>query len=182
MASDTLTSRIELSVMVEVTRPRAASWDMDAVAARALYDFPPVETTTTGNGESYPATVAIVGASSDSWGEREYRAHVRALADEVRERWTDDPRGFDASDATWEAVDGSAWVIYYAGQRAVIRWTENIEAADDVGDLGSDVREALTRIAFYALRADVEDALRREYGDPEDWTTDDDSADDEDAP
>ena len=113
------------------------------------------------------------------WSERDYWEHVASLAREVEEQARG---GCDRHDATWEAVDGSAWVIYTAGNLGVLRATRNDDAAWENGegvDGCSSSSEVYTRMAFYALLADVEaevsDEACEEPEEPEDGEEDEES-------
>lgn len=74
------------------------------------------------------------------------------------------------SDMLWnvvhENVDGSGWIIYTAQHLQVLRYSEN----DDTGfdEMGSDLLsgadscgQVYQRLAFFAMRADVEEAIER---------------------
>lgn len=92
---------------------------------------------------------------------REYFNAVESIARNAFDECHHDPDHEDIHDRIREAVDGSQWVIYTGRQRAVLVWTENLEAADDVGVRFDTVTDALNGIAFYAMEADVRDALQR---------------------
>ncbi len=89
-----------------------------------------------------------------------YRETVNDIAKEALELADEEER----ETFVWESVDGSEWVIYYQNARAVAMVTDNLEAYEDGGiDLGSlpDGASIETLIAFYAMRADVCEAIER---------------------
>lgn len=90
---------------------------------------------------------------------KEYWEDVASLADEVVERVED---GDDEGDAIHEGVDGSAWIIYYAGSRAVLEHTENKDAYADQGvdlDASKGLDLIITQAAYWAMYQDVADEL-----------------------
>lgn len=98
---------------------------------------------------------------AEYWNDvRGYAADIlRAVADgEIADREALDER-------VHETCDGSARVIYTSQALDVLRWTDSDDAyLDDFGagalaDVSS-ASEVYTRLAFYALRADVSEALR----------------------
>lgn len=101
---------------------------------------------------------------------QEYWEAVRQIArDSIHEARES---GRDVSDVVHEAVDSSYWVIYTHANLQVLRFTENDEAAADIGGLDEILRDrgvsGLYQIlAFYALRADVEEQISRMDGEDE---------------
>lgn len=96
--------------------------------------------------------------------ETSYRAYwdsVQSIAEEAKEA---EKRGEDASDFIHESVDGSWWVIYTHANVAVLQHTTNEDAAFE--QMGSDALigvdsfgEVMQRLAFWAMRTDVEEAF-----------------------
>jgi hypothetical protein len=91
---------------------------------------------------------------------RRYFAAVNAIAEEACELHPDDE---DArSDCVGEAVDGDEWVIYYYNSRAVALITDNLDAYEEIeSSLASLGPDPDTVRAFYAMLADVNDAIAR---------------------
>lgn len=97
------------------------------------------------------------------WTYREYMESVETIAESIWDEIEHDPDSDDRSDRIHESVDGSQWIAYTGRARAVLVHSESIDAIDDAGDEipSSDAIRAITVIAFYAMRQDVEDALQR---------------------
>ena len=98
---------------------------------------------------------------SEETSYRDYWAHVGSLAQEARDQAND---GYDATDAIHELVDSSWWVIYTHANIACLMHSRSEDAAFD--DMGSDALsgcssfgEVVQRLAFFALRQDVQDAF-----------------------
>ena len=91
------------------------------------------------------------------YNEADYQRHVNDLAVEFLQR--DGQRDYDLG----EAVDDTQWIIYNAGNYAVIRYTDNQDAIFD--ELGSDAGECyggascfqqvVQWTASWAMQADV---------------------------
>ena len=100
---------------------------------------------------------------------REYWSQVQGIArdcwDEAGEEWPDEgdlARREDAAhDLTWQYVDGHQWIIYYAYNNHVLHHSNNDNAYFvEYGALEADsASDALMRMAFAALLADVREAL-----------------------
>lgn len=91
--------------------------------------------------------------------EQSYWKAVHEDADELAGRVED---GEDEYDALHEIADSE--MIYYWKQRRCIRWTDNLEAVEDVGIPDEqDVNKVLVAIAFYAYQADVMGYYQRNY-------------------
>lgn len=98
----------------------------------------------------------------NGYNEMDYRESCRAIAaDAIR---TAQREGVDEQDAIHESVDGSEWVIYHGRARAVCQWSQNEDAIVD--QMGSDafagavsLQECITRAAYWAMLADVQDVL-----------------------
>lgn len=96
------------------------------------------------------------------YSEIDYRESCRAIAaDAIR---TAQREGVDEQDAIHESVDGSQWVIYHGRARFVCAVSQNEDAIVD--QLGSDafagavsLQECITRAAYWAMLADVQDVL-----------------------
>jgi hypothetical protein len=96
------------------------------------------------------------------YSEIDYRETCRSIAaDAIR---TAQREGIDEQDAIHEAVDGSEWVIYHGRARFVCHVSQNEDAIVD--QLGSDafagavsLQECITRAAYWAMLADVQDVL-----------------------
>ena len=81
--------------------------------------------------------------------ETEYWETVEAIADECHRE------GY----GPWEQVDGCYWVIYTHAAHKVYLYSPNEDAIFDDGEglAGCEsMAEALTRMAFYAMLADVQ--------------------------
>ena len=106
----------------------------------------------------------------DEYDQAHYWAEVKAIAREARKE-------SDPHDAVFESVDGSSWVIYQRHALRVMEYTRNDDAFEEYGDLSSEGGWSgmLARLAFCAMRADVEDALRElEDEEPEEEEEEDD--------
>ena len=93
---------------------------------------------------------------------KRYYADVNSIAAEAVEVHPDDED--EREEFVWESVDGSEWVIYYYNARAVTLITDNLEAASEAGVLDHAVGDngsIETTLAFYAMEADVNDAIAR---------------------
>jgi len=93
--------------------------------------------------------------------EKEYWKDVADSGDDARKFKEDEYEEFD------EALDLQAerYVEKYFHIRRVLRWTENedaiMEAGHSIGETFDSVWPALTQIAFFAYRSDVEDWIDR---------------------
>lgn len=115
-------------------------------------------------------------AEEDTYAD--YWTHVESLASEIRDRCKDedpdDRRHFDVSNALHEACDGSGWIIYYSSARKVLEHTRNDDALSDAGmeaPTGS-LNDIIQTYAYWALEADVRDALEKlvdDINDPGSW-------------
>jgi len=89
--------------------------------------------------------------------QREYRAEVQAIAECLKVEEHD-----DITDALHEIIDGHQWIIYTWKAKHVMLWTDNEDAAAEVGcAFSSDMNhgEYTMRAAFYAMFQDVVDRL-----------------------
>jgi hypothetical protein len=94
---------------------------------------------------------------------KEYWDSVESYAREVFDAVQE---GEDEGDALHERIDQSDWIIYTAHSLAVLNHTESDDAAfDEMGSTSLEgcesTAEVYTRLAFYAMRADVADYLNR---------------------
>ena len=110
----------------------------------------------TNENENEPRTMEVPFTERDYWAEVEDLA--KQIAKEARET------GNDRSDVAHETVDGHEWVIYTYKARFVLLYSSNEDAAtDDMGRDAFDGCETLAsiyeRAAFFALLADVNEAL-----------------------
>lgn len=99
--------------------------------------------------------------------EKEYWETVEAIAEECHRK------GYDGN----EQVDGNYWVIYTHAAHKVYLYSPNEDAVFENGNglEGCDsMSEALCRMAFYAMLADVEARIAEmQNEEPEDDDTDD---------
>ena len=102
-----------------------------------------------------------MATDNDETSYRAYWKHVQDIAKEAKEA---EKRGEDAGDYIHESVDGSWWVIYTHASMAALEHTTNEDAAFD--EMGSDALAGcnsyagvVQRLAFWALRADVNEAF-----------------------
>lgn len=125
-------------------------------------------------------------AEEDTYAD--YWTHVKSLASEIRDRCKDedpdDRRHFDVGSALHEACDGSSWIIYYSSARKVLEYTRNDDALSDAGMEAptGDLNDIIQAYAYWAMEADVRDALERIVDDvnsPEDWFEEEPEDDDE---
>jgi len=101
---------------------------------------------------------------SNEYTEHEYWASVRSIAQDA---WDEADGDVDAArEHAWESVDGSAWIIYYPGQLAVIRHCSDEHAGWDeiagggILDGAENFWDVTQRTAFYGMLRDVEEALQ----------------------
>ena len=104
--------------------------------------------------------------STDHESRSAYFAAVKSHAQDILETEArGDSSESDRSDAIWEAVDGSEWIIYTNRNIEVIRWTSNDDAFAENGSIGDLVKDGdkaasvYQTIAFYAFLADVTEAV-----------------------
>lgn len=74
----------------------------------------------------------------------------------------------DVHDRVWENVDSSQWIIYYTKNLTVLEQSQNSDAIDDAGidlDTSQGWRHILAQVAFFAMEADVKDAIKRQVED-----------------
>lgn len=88
-------------------------------------------------------------ARSD-YTEKAYWACVRTCAEELLEQDEDER-------SAYESIDGTSWCIYYYAQKAVLVYTSNIDAWEELGELPKD--NPIGAIAAAAMAADVEECL-----------------------
>ena len=97
---------------------------------------------------------------NDDITEINYRANVETRAKEVLKRVRDE--GVDECDAIHDEVDGSQWVIYTYRARHVLLFSRNEDAIFDEGVGIGEYKSAgdlYTAMAYWAMRADVAEAL-----------------------
>ena len=97
------------------------------------------------------------------YSEIDYRETCRTIAAEAIR--TALREGVEEQDAIHESVDGSEWVIYHGRARFVCRVNQNKDnIIDQMGSEAfasvSSVQECLTRAAYWAMLADVQDVLQ----------------------
>lgn len=96
--------------------------------------------------------------------ERDYWRSVEATAEEIAGEIRagdiehDDGEFHERLD---QEADGSHWVIYNHAQLATLVFSRNRDAIDDIEEElhGRDLGEVLQRAAYFAFRADIEDAV-----------------------
>ena len=105
----------------------------------------------------------------------EYRAEVEAIAKDIIDSWLRREgkaslRDEDVPDAIYDAVHewvgDHHWIIYHTHNMGVLENSHNADAIDDLGvelDTSRGWRDILTQIAFWAMRTDVEEAVREEW-------------------
>lgn len=94
-------------------------------------------------------------------GGSEYVRTVQSIAEDIKERWKNGEVD-DINEAIWEDVDGNHYIIYYSANMEVLQESRNDDAISDAGveiDTSKGWRAILTQVAFYAMEADVRDAL-----------------------
>lgn len=112
--------------------------------------------------------VEMTRGAAEDFLRREYRADVRSYAEDILRAVSDGE--IEDSDALetrlHETCDGSERIIYTSKALDVLRWTEHDDAA--LEEMGSDAlasvdtsSEVYTRLAYFALRADISEALER---------------------
>lgn len=87
---------------------------------------------------------------------KDYWDTVQAIAEEAVEQ------GYQCrDDFVWESVDGSYWVIYYHAARLTLQYSDNEDALfEEFGTQEVDDIDTLrARMAFMAMRADVNDCM-----------------------
>lgn len=84
--------------------------------------------------------------------EKAYWESVRTCAEELLEQDEDER-------SAYESVDGTSWIIYYYAQKAVLVYTSNIDAWEELGELPKE--NPIGTIAMAAMAADIEDCVRR---------------------
>lgn len=98
---------------------------------------------------------------TDQQKRQEYWATVKTIAEEIKQEWMED-RDLDIHSRVFEDVDGSWYIIYYHANMIVLDATDNEDALDNAGvdiDTSQGWRHILTQVAFYAMEADVYEAL-----------------------
>ena len=93
--------------------------------------------------------------------EPNYSSSVNSLAQGLKEEFQAGEID-DMNDRVWQDVDGSQWIIYYASNMQVLEESRNPDAIDDAGvdiDVSRGWRNILTQVAFYAMEADLWEAL-----------------------
>ena len=94
--------------------------------------------------------------------EQSYWTAVREDADSLHNRNIGMDEDEDIEEQAYRRADSE--VDYYWKQRRCIRWTDNLEAVEDVGIPDSDdANEVIRAIAFYAYLADVMEVYEREH-------------------
>lgn len=96
----------------------------------------------------------------------EYWATVNAIAKEALDECGDDES--EAYDYIHQDVGGSSWIIYTYTQIKVIQYSDNEDAYSEIGELPNTWSEALSCVAFCAMKADVMTAYRELLAEKED--------------
>lgn len=111
----------------------------------------------------------------------DYRATVKCYADDlISDCRNGRIRSAEAlREAAEEVVDGSQWIIYTGRASVLLGFTRNPDAAEDalgweaLSSGAGSFDELVTRKAFYAMLADVEEAVNDaddfDANDPETW-------------
>jgi hypothetical protein len=125
------------------------------------------------------AAAALVARGSEiEDSERAYMESVDSMAREVLDAVRDE--GADEHDALWERIDGSWWIIYTHAQIKVLSYSRNDDAMwEETGSGPVDCDSAgavYTQLAFWAMRADVMEAIDRIR---DEYETDDETDDEE---
>lgn len=92
--------------------------------------------------------------------QRDYWSTVKSVAEGIKDEYTE--YGGDVLDLLHQAVDGNYWVIYYDANIKVLQYSNNDDYYEDAGvelDTSQGWRHILTQVAFWAMYADVEEAL-----------------------
>lgn len=98
----------------------------------------------------------------------DYWASVRCIVSDIMEEHAPSVGAADydaARDAAWEAVDGCRWVFIIPQARLVPEYSANRDAWADHGTMADlaegavSVSDVHCRVAFYAMAADVGEAL-----------------------
>ena len=101
-------------------------------------------------------------AQEKGTGGNEYWNTVKAIAQDIKEEYQESGGDFDVEERIWEEVDGSEYIIYYHKNLEVLQNSDNSDEIDNVGaeiDTSKGWQAILTQVAFYAMEADVRDAL-----------------------
>lgn len=99
--------------------------------------------------------------AQDSNPVKEYWGTVKAIAQEIKDEYKQ-YGDIDVEQMIAEQVDGSEYIIYYAKNLEVLQNSDNADAIDEVGaeiDTSKGWQNILTQVAYYAMEADVRDAL-----------------------
>lgn len=99
-------------------------------------------------------------SAADGIQRADYFRSVRGIADDIGAealRAIIEGDSYDLYERIHESVDGSAWIIYTARAKTVPQWSDNADAWED---LGADCAQTPEQVAFWAMRADVTDAVR----------------------
>lgn len=109
--------------------------------------------------------------------EHEYLEWLKDTAEEIVKDAEGDRE--EAIEGVWENADGSAWVIYTYRAIQVLLITKNEDHWFDAGygELGDSFSEAITRLAFAAVNADLGEAVEEaldEYEEAEEDEEDED--------
>lgn len=102
--------------------------------------------------------------TNDTGTERDYHKAVREMADDVINKTLDIGWEADESDRIGRAVTDSEWYVYYWRTIRVLEHTDNLEAYHEVmGETvnGGSIYDTLQMVAYFAMLADVKEAVER---------------------
>jgi hypothetical protein len=120
-------------------------------------------------------------AQEDTDSQQSYYANIRNIADELHDEWREGQLD-DVQQRVHEEVDGSYWIIYYHANMKVLEYSSNDDAIDDMGaelDTSQGWRGVIQQVAYYAMEADLNEALDELGFDGEGFPRDDEDDEDE---
>ena len=93
--------------------------------------------------------------------EKNYQQAVDEIAEEARKQYPD-PDDDQRDEYIGESVDGSWWIIYYAGHEEVLQSTDNEPDGAEVREMApadADWRKMRQIAAYIAMERDVREAF-----------------------
>lgn len=114
-----------------------------------------------GGGSWYCVASKRPRRAQDSNPVKEYWGTVKAIAQDIKDEYKQ-YGDTDVEELIVQHVDGSEYIIYYHKNLEVLQNSDNADAIDEVGaeiDTSKGWQNILTQVAFYAMEADVRDAL-----------------------
>ena len=97
----------------------------------------------------------------NEWTTQDYWDSVRGIAEDAVDEYPTDEEA--RNEYVWESVDGSQWIIYYAGHETILAESGRLEpdGSEVAATCGpnADWREMQQVAAFLAMNAEVMEAV-----------------------